>query len=282
MQPVAAAGELGDLFEYQVTEPVSIAKDESALVPILNAEVTAEKVSLWSHDSGSGRPLRAVWITNTSGLTLDGGSFSVVEGEAFAGEGLIDPLQSGERRLLSYAADLGVLVSVEGGNAGTRIVRLRASNGVVIQDAEDRTTTQYRIRNEDGAPRVVIVEHPIRADWQLAAGLEPAERAPHVYRFRVPVEARGEVLFEVPESRTTESRVAIGRIDGTRLELWTRSGLVAADIERALMPVFDKCAELAVIEARVARFEAERATIFIDQNRLRENLKSFGRSVEER
>ena len=42
------------------------------------------------------------------GLTLDGGSFSVLEHETFAGEGLIDSIRPREKRLASYAVDLAL------------------------------------------------------------------------------------------------------------------------------------------------------------------------------
>lgn len=281
-QPAAAAADLGDLFEYRITSPVTIAKDESALVPILNADVTAEKVSLWTRASGSGRPLRAVWLTNTSGLTLDGGSFSVVDGEAFGGEGVMEPLQPGERRLLSYAADLGVLVAADAGRSASRIVRLRGRDGILIEEVEERTTAVYKIRNEDAAPRTVVVEHPIRSRWRLAAGVEPAEQSPQAYRFRVGVEPRQEVTVEVPERRTAESRVAIGELDESRIEIWEQSGLAAADLERALRPVLEQRRAVAALDDRLARLEAERQTIVADQERLRENLKTLGRSPEER
>jgi hypothetical protein len=270
------------LFEYRIKEPVTIAKNESALVPILNENVTVEKVSLWARSSGSGRPLRALWITNTTGLTLDGGSFTIVEGEAFAGEGLMEPLEPGERRLLSYAADLGVLVNADAGKPSSRIVRLRAREGIIVQDTEERATMVYRIRNEDAAPRVVVVEHPVRSDWRLAGGPEPAERSPAAYRFRVQVEPRREATLEVAENRTAESRISVGDFDESRLQLWIRSGLAAADIERALKPVLDKRREVAAAERRNAELEAERRTILEDQQRLRENMKALGRSTEER
>ena len=77
---VAAANgqELGDLFEYKLKDRVSLKKNQSALVPIVQTDIQAEKVSLWSGASGAGRPLRALWLKNTSNLTLDGGSFSVL------------------------------------------------------------------------------------------------------------------------------------------------------------------------------------------------------------
>jgi hypothetical protein len=94
----AESASLGDLFEYRIKEPITLRKNQSALVPILSAEIDAEKVSLWNRASGSGRPLRAVWLTNSSGLTLDGGSMTLIDGDAFAGEGLLEPLKPGEKR----------------------------------------------------------------------------------------------------------------------------------------------------------------------------------------
>src|SRR5258708_1735983 len=111
VEPEANGEELGDLFEYKLKEKVTILKNHSALVPIINSHIDAEKVTLWS--SSSGRPLRAIWITNSSGLTLDGGTFNVMEDNAFSGEGLIDPLKPAERRLLSYAVDQAVRVKYD-------------------------------------------------------------------------------------------------------------------------------------------------------------------------
>ncbi|HWA93102.1 MAG TPA: carboxypeptidase regulatory-like domain-containing protein, partial [Terracidiphilus sp.] len=92
-----------DYFEYALTQPVTIHKNESAMVPILQQEVPAQHVTLWSERQP--HPLRAVWLTNDSKLTLDSGSFSIFENGEFAGEGLLDPIHPGERRLLSYAND---------------------------------------------------------------------------------------------------------------------------------------------------------------------------------
>jgi hypothetical protein len=86
-QSAAIADDLGDLFEYKLKDPVTILKNKSALVPIVQTSVGAEKVSVWNEQAGLSRPQRALWLSNSSGLTLDGGSFSVLEDETFAGEG---------------------------------------------------------------------------------------------------------------------------------------------------------------------------------------------------
>jgi hypothetical protein len=153
----------------------------------VNAEVTAEKVALWNRSAGSGRPLRALWLTNASGLTLDGGSMAVIDGNAFAGEGLIESLKPGERRLLSYAADTAMLVDASVDSPPGRLVRVRSRDGVVIQESEQRATWTYTARNEDAAPTTLVIEHRIRPGWKFAAGSTPAESTPDAHRFRVVV-----------------------------------------------------------------------------------------------
>jgi hypothetical protein len=66
-----------DFFEYALAQPVTIHKNESAMVPILQQELPAEHVTLWSERQRSA--LRAVWLENKPGLTLDSGSFSIFE-----------------------------------------------------------------------------------------------------------------------------------------------------------------------------------------------------------
>src|SRR6202041_2858316 len=46
--PVAQTQELGDLFEYKLKDRVTIRKNQSAMVPILQARIDAEKVSVWN------------------------------------------------------------------------------------------------------------------------------------------------------------------------------------------------------------------------------------------
>src|SRR5690606_18614976 len=105
-QITASAADMGDLFEYRLTQPVTILRNQSALVPIVQADITVDRVSLWNPSTPGGRPLRALWLTNDTGLTLDGGSLTLVENGAFAGEGLLEPIKPGETRFVSYAADL--------------------------------------------------------------------------------------------------------------------------------------------------------------------------------
>jgi hypothetical protein len=143
----AEAHDLGDLFEYQLKDRVTIHKNQSALVPILQARVEAEKVSVWNPNEG--HALRALWLNNTSGLTLDGGSFNVLDDNAFAGEGIMDPVKPDEKRLLSYAADLGLVVDTKQQGQRQRVTKVVIARGVMTYISEDRQEMAYTIRNRD-------------------------------------------------------------------------------------------------------------------------------------
>lgn len=278
----ASAAPLGDLFEYRIKEPVTLGKNQSALVPIVNAEITAEKVALWNRAPGSGRPLRAVWLTNGSGLTLDGGSISVIDGNAFAGEGLIASLMPGERRLLSYAADIGVLVDSKLDAAPARLVRVRARDGIVVQQTEERARWTYTARSEDSSPVTLIVEHRPRPGWKLAGDQAPVESTPDAHRFRVEVAPRKEATLTVREARAGETRVSVAdflNADTTQLLI---AGANTDSLQRALAPLLAKRSELAAIERQVGTLEGQLKAIVEDQQRLRENMKALRGSAEEK
>jgi hypothetical protein len=282
MQPASAASGLGDLFEYRIKEPVTLRQNESALVPIVNTPVAAEKIALWNRGASTGRPLRAVWLTNSSDLTLDGGSLTVIDANAFAGEGLIEPLKPGEKRLVSYAAELGVLVSGKQEPSPVRVSRVRARDGIIIHQNEERSTSTYTARNENAAPVTLIVEHRRRPDWQLADGVTPAETTADSYRFRVVVDAGKEQVVTVREVHAGENRVLISELADTYVAEGMRTNMFSGDVRKALEPVLEKRAEIAGLDRQVTALQAQLDAIVQDQSRLRENMKALRGSEEER
>jgi hypothetical protein len=280
--PAATAAPLGDLFEYKIKEPVSLLKNQSALVPIVSAAVSAEKVGIWNRGAGSGRPLRAVWLTNGSGLTLDGGSIAVIDGDAFAGEGLIEPLKPGEKRLLSYAGDLGVLVDAKLDSPPGRLVRVRARDGVVVQETEERAEWRYAVRSEESRPVTLIVEHRQRPGWKLASGQTPAESTPDTHRFRLIVDPQKESTLVVREVRAGQTRIALSDFSEVQLAQLAAQGTATETFLKAIAPIMAKRTELAALDRQRESLNAQRDAIVQDQTRLRENMKALRGSAEEK
>jgi hypothetical protein len=281
-QAAAQARELGDLFEYKLKQPVTIRKNQSALVPILQSDVAAEKVSLWNEAAGRPQPLLAVWLVNTSGLTLDGGSFTVLEEETFAGEGLLDPVKPGEKRLLSYAADLGVRVDAKAESQSQPVTRVRIFRGVMTQTSEVREQKTYTVRNEDTHARTVVIEHPRRPGYTLSPGPEPAETTAGVYRFRVPVEPKKSETLTVKEVKPLETRYVINNITDDQITLFLRQKTINPEIEQALRKIVAQKGVVAGFDSQIQARAQETKRIFDDQQRLRENMKALKGTPEEK
>ena len=273
---------LGDLFEYKLTQPVTIRKNQSALVPILSAPVDAERLSLWRGAPGNGRPLLAVWLTNATTFTLDGGSFSVIEANAFAGEGLIEPLKPGEKRLMSYGTDLALTVSSRLDNSSGRYTRVTARDGVLIAQQEERNQWVYHVRNEDASARTLIVEHAIRPGWTLAQTPAAAETTVSAARYRVPVAVKGEATLTIVERRVTDTRYSIEQVDDRLIATMTQRGGISEALRSALQPVLDTRAEVAAADRQVTNLTAQVTTISQDQQRVRENMQVLKGSSEEK
>jgi hypothetical protein len=282
-EPVAEGNAIGDLFEYKLKERVTIRKNQSALVPILQTDIAAEKVSLWSESLGVARPLRALWVNNASSLTLDGGSFSVLDSNTFAGEGFVDAIKPGEKRLLSYATDLGLLVDTKLENARERVTRVRIYRGTMTTTSEEREKKTYIVRNEDTTPRTLVIEHPARPEWKLREdGSKPEEKAVGLYRFRLNVEPKKTERLVVNEAKPLYSLYELNVVTNDQIEFLLRQRSINADIEKALRTVTAQKKVVADLDGTIKEHQKAIDQIFTDQGRLRENMKALKGSAEER
>lgn len=278
-QPQAQAKDLGDYFEYNVTQPITIGKNQSALVPILQSRVQAEKVTIWNENSHEVR--RALWLTNSSGLTLDAGTFNILDSGTFAGEGLIDTLHPDERRLISYAGDTAVRITMEQSSYAKPITHIRMAKGIMIISQESRELRQYTVHNADTQPRQVILEHPARANWKIADDKKAEETSASFLRFRVPVQPGKTETFKLEESYPGETHYELSFLDDNQVNLFSQQPLTPA-IRDVFRRVLDQKNQIKAIEGQISTRRNEVETINKEQGRVRENMKVLKGTAEER
>jgi hypothetical protein len=277
----AESRDLGDLFEYKLQDRVTIHKNQSALVPILQSRVDAEKVSVWNPSQRA--VLRALWLDNTSNLTLDGGSFDVLEGDAFAGEGLMDAIKPGEKRLLSYAADLGVLVEGKQKSDYQRVTKVFISHGIMTQSTQEREENTYTIRNRDSSARTIVIEHPARPGWKLTDDDDkPAESSASFHRFRLTVEPMKTETLAVKEYRPVTNTYQVSDITDSQIKFFLAQKMISPEIERALRRLMAQKDSISLLDAETASRKSKITGISEDQQRVRENMKALKGSLEEK
>jgi len=278
----AMAQELGDLFEYKLKDPISILKNRSALVPIVQSNIGGEKVSVWNESAGLPRPQRALWLTNSSGLTLDGGSFSVLEDETFAGEGIFDPIRPAEKRLISYATDLALNVRSKQGSEAQRVSQVLVSHGMMTHMSEMRESKTYTFRNEDSSPRTVIVEHPVRTGYTLRSEAQPVETSAGWMRFRLQVAPKQTASLEIDEARPIQNSYQLSNITDAQVSLFVRENSIDKTVEAALRRILAQKNVIAELDSQKEDRDGQMEKIFDDQQRLRENMKALRGSAEEK
>lgn len=277
----AGGREIGELFSYDIKQPITIGKDQSALVPIVQARVDALKVTIWNAEGGV--PRDALWLRNTSGATLDSGSFSIVEGDSFAGEGLLDPIKPGERRLLSYAGDSSIHVTTDTGYDPQPISHVRIVRGLMTITRQERSKQTYTIRNSDKEIHNVVIEHPVRPGWEfLNTTPKPEETSESLHRFLVKVEPNSTAKLEVAEYHPLESTLVLSNLTSDDVLLYSRQRVLKPEIEDAFRKILQQKNQVAGIDQQIRLREQEVANISSDQARVRENMKALKGSAEEK
>ncbi len=280
-QTIEAEGkDMGDYFEYNVKQPITIGKNQSALVPILQARIEAEKVSLWNEDSKEIR--RALWITNSSGLTLDSGTFNILDGDTFAGEGLIETVHPAERRLISYAGDPALRIVMEEESSEKPATHVRIAKGVMILTREQRDSRKYTLHNADTEERQVVIEHPAREGWKLAEGPKPEETTESFLHFRVGVGPDKTEELKIEEYHPEDTQYELTDLNNDTVTLISQQNQITPELQDVFRKVLAQKNEVGHFEAQITTRQAEITSIGQEQARIRENMKVLKGSPEEK
>ena len=281
VETAATGSEVGDLFEYRIDQPVTVLRDRSALIPILQTRMEGERVSIYNEGARQDRPMGGMLLKNTSPLTLEGGALTVIDGDAYAGEALMERLKPGEQRLISFALDLATLVTARVKENRAPTFMVRAVNGVFQAHYHQTNQKIYVLTNQTDKPRVVMVEHPVRHDWVLTEETQkPEDKTARYYRFRVKLGPHEKVELPVTESRVLMETYALNNFTRQDLELFIARNYIEAETKATLEKIIDLRTHLVADQSRIEAIDSEVEEIGKDQERLRDNIKALTATAE--
>lgn len=281
VQTAASGDEVGDLFEYKIAQPVTVLRDRSALIPIVQTKMDGERVSIYNEAVRRDRPMGGMKLINTTALTLEGGSLTVLDGDAYAGEALMERLKPKEQRFISYALDLGTLVTVrqEADSLPAKLIKILNGTFEVHYFRQERKT--YTLQNQTERPRVVYIEYPVRQGWLLADDApKPEITTQRFYRYKVELAAYDKKEFTVSEQQALMDSYALTNLSRADLELFLTRRYINPEIKQRLEKLIDLRIRITQIDARLQTFEGEEEKINDDQKRLRENIEALSKTPE--
>lgn len=268
---------VGDLFEYEIEHPVTIKRNQSALVPIVLREFAGRPVLLFNKQTRAENPMRCVEFKNTTGLTLEGGPVTVLEAGNYVGEAMLETTKPDDERLVPYCVELGVHVLDSIDSHSDRVHRIVIRRGSLRMHYLQIEKTTYHFNNKSDMPQAVYLEHPRASkEWKLKDTAAPHEITENFWRFRFDIDAKKVTAFVVQAEQTLYTQYALADVSDQQLGVWISQKYLDAKTEKVLKQALELRGEAAAIDAALQALEKERATIHTEQKRLRDNLGAIG------
>ena len=283
MQTAAAGSDLGELFRYEIEKPVTLERQRSAMLPIVAAEVEAERVAIYDERVLARHPLSGLRLKNTTGLHLMQGPLTVYDqagGGSYSGDARIEDMAPGTERLVSYAVDLDVEVAARGEGRAEEIVNVRLVKGTLFAARKLARAKVFEVKNSGKNAVKVLLEHPLEGGWTLVAPEKPEEKTRDRYRFAVVAEPGKPVTLEVAEEMPIEETQVLTNLDDGAILFYSRAKATSPAVREALAEVVRRKREIEQLVRDKGVREQEIATIDQEQARIRGNMGALDRTSD--
>lgn len=276
----ALGDERGALFAYSVGHPVSVARGQSAMVPIVSKRLPARRDLLYNRSKLPDYPVASLRLMNETGLTLERGPVTVIDDGDYAGEAVLPFTRAGGELIVPYAVELGITVSEQRqSERQTHAVRLR--NEYILYEEYDLRTRHYDLVSGLDQPAEVLIEHARLDGYALADTRAPDEEGAGFARWRVACPAHGRSTFVVTERRLVSRQEQVRSLSVDRLRALLRDGLLDQKTAQFLGEVLNLYQQIDAAQGALRQIDQEREAIYKQQRQIQGNLQPLGREGDE-
>ena len=279
-QPVSHGESRGALFAYRVAHPVSVARGQSGMVPLLAAKLRGKRELLYNGAKHPENPIASLRFDNASGFTLERGPVTVLEARDYAGEAVLEFTPSGAEMIVAFAVELGVKVT-EQQAWETRIERLSVQQGYLLVQEYRLCQTRYEIISKLEKPVVVTLERDRLNGYDLYDTIKPDQETMTLARWRVDVGAKTKLEFMIQE------RILQGRYEQVRditfdsLKEFLKNKYLDSSTFEALKSIRQIYGQIETTNTKIQALENERGRLFARQTQIQGNLSPLARDGDE-
>jgi hypothetical protein len=281
LEAQAAGAEVGEFYRYDVSTPVSLARRQTGLVPIIADDVDAERISVFRQGRNRDRLLHAVRLTNSTDHHLAAGPVAVFDERVYAGDARIGHVRPGEQRLLSYALDLEVEASVDSQEEepATASVTLEKGLLTIVRTQKQRVLHRFRVLGDKS--KRIVVEHPRPAgEWHIIEPQEPLESTDEHLRYEIAADPNETSQLAIVHQRTTTEKQRLWDVadDAAKLLIADKATPQAARATlEEMLALRRRARDLA---KQLESLERQSANLVSDQTRVRSNMQPLDRAGE--
>ena len=278
---VSASGEaMGELFQYHITTPVSVGRGQSAMVPIVSTNLDYHKELIYNSAKLAAHPIASLRLINTTGLTLERGPATVIEGGDYVGEAVLPFTADSAEFILPYAVELGVRVREQNG-ARTELYGLSLKGAYFLFEEWDIRWREYQVNNTTAKPMNILIEHPRTAHYDLFDTPEPAETTEESVRFAVEVPAKTELTLCVNTRRLRQRRESIQKQSYVDLQRFLRKGLIDRSTHDLITKILSLLDKISDHKQRLSEIDEERKKVYKAQKQIQGNMQALSSEGKE-
>jgi hypothetical protein len=272
VQTAAQASDVGEMFQYRIATPVTVARQKSAMLPIVNESVAADKISIYNPAVHAKHPLNGLKLTNSTDLHLMQGPITVFDDGSYAGDAQIQDLPPKSERIVSYAMDLDTEVAPTSTGDPEQLVSVKIFRGTLHATRKYGRKQSYVVKNSGKKEKKVLIEYPLDTNWTLIEPKEATEKTRDQYRFALKAEPGKPVNLEIREERTATQQIYVNNMDDGSIQYYINAKVVSDKVKAGLAEVIKRKQALSLLTAKRAELERQVTVIFEEQNRVRQNM----------
>jgi hypothetical protein len=275
----ATGSAAGDQFEFTLKNPVTLERRQSAMLPLVEAVIEAEKVLVFSGqramNGGTINPGISAELTNNTGMKLPAGPITVYDGGTYSGDALIEFFPENEKRLISYGDDLSVTGSVTSSNS-RYVSTVRVVSGVMTITRRQVYERVYTIRNASDEQKKLILEHPILSGYELIEPIIAEDRTATLYRFTRYLAPKETNSFTVREEYPVSETITLANLRADTFLSYSTNQEIPAEVRAALTRAIELRVKNEEAVTAQRELETQLTRLIAEQDRIRRNLEAAG------
>lgn len=278
--PVSVGEERGALFQYRVAHPISVARGQSAMAPIVAQRLDGRKELLYNGHKLPKHPVGSLRLRNDTGLTLERGPVTVIDDGDYAGEAVLPFTRAGADLIIPYAVELGVNVTEEQ-RSERRIGAISIREEYLLIQEWDVQEVQYHIHSTLRIPAEVLVEQAMLNGYELTETATPIEHVQGMARWSVICPPGAETAFTVKQRRELSRRERVRNLAAPQLREFLRRRYLDEATYQALEEVLAIYGQIAAHGRRIEEITKGRQGEYEQQRQIQGSLAPLGREGEE-
>lgn len=274
----AQGASVGEQYAYNIAIPVTLPRQQAAMIPIVAQDIGGDKVLLYNADTDPKFPLDAVRLRNTTGLHLKGGPVTLFDGGTYAGDARMEDVSPGETRLISYAVDLSVQGEESAGGGDGLRTSLYLNRGVLTITRSSHSNRFYTFKSHADGPRTLVVEQAYRKNEELVEPAKADERTPDVLRFNLPIQPGKTATLTVVTRVPYSNQITLFNAGLDEILIYANDTTISAEQRAILQSIVQQRRAIDTLRGGAQARTQRVASFTADQERIRKNMQALDKA----